>query len=256
MPRRIRIPEGFVRRLALAGGMLVPLLGYGVFRQLPSTRDQVLSFESRIVRVTTRVGEAVAYVFQDSEREKSELSVCLEEKNLLANQVQAALYAKVGPERTFPVQVVARAYGGDEGSVLVWNGSGETFVVGEAVGVGSIFLGSVEQAKGDLAVVQLVTHEASEIPAMLAGKEDVVGVLSGTGGAWLEFNYVPKGSAVAVGDTVVTSGLGSSLSRGLIFGTVREIIDADPSPFYRIKVEPMVPSDAWWEAEVFHIPNL
>ncbi len=256
MPRRFRIPEGLGRRLLLASGIILPLVLYTALRAIPVTRGWLLSNEARVVRITTRIGDAFRYVVLNKAFEENELLVCTQEKEMLAAQVSTLLYTDAGPVRNLPVQVVARAYGGDGQHVLVWNASSEPFVVGEAVGTGRILLGTVIEAKNDLAVVQLVTHEASALPAMVSNKEATIGIASGTGGSWMEFSYVPKGSDVHVGDVVVTSGLGGNMLRGLVLGTVREVIDADPSPFYRIKMEPLVYGNAWWEAEVLHLPVL
>jgi len=256
MPRRFRLPEGVLRRFLLATGIFFPFLLYIAFRFFPPTRLYLFNFESRVVRVTTRIAQSFRYIFLDEVIEEHELALCTEEKAHLAEQVATLLSSDVGPIRTLPVQVVARAYGGDEQAVLVWKMDSEPFVVSEGVGVGKILFGVVLEANNDLAVVRMITHPDSAIPAMVLGKEMTVGIVSGTGGAWLEFSYVPKGSDVQVGDTLVTSGLGQGVTRGFVLGTVREVIDADPSPFYRIKVEPLIASNAWWEAEVLHVPVL
>lgn len=256
MPRRFRLPEGMLRRLLFATGIFLPFVLYVLFRVLPPTRDVILRAESWAVRVTTRTSEAFRYVFLHEHMEQNMLAVCVSEKAHLAEQVATLASSDVGPVRTLPVQVIARAYGGDEQQVLVWKMDSEPFVVGEGVGAGKILLGVVIEENSDLAVVRLLTHPESALPGMVLGKEATMGIVSGTGGSWLEFSYVPKGSDVQVGDTLMTSGLGSGVSRGLVLGTVHEVIDADPSPFYRIKVEPLIESTAWWEAEVLHIPSL
>lgn len=256
MPRRFRLPEGMLRRLLLATGIFVPFLCYLILRTIPFTRTAVLSGESRIVRFATRTGEAFRYVVFDDALASNELLFCTEEKNHLAENLASVLLADVGPVRTLPVQVIARAYRGEAEQMLIWRRESESFFIGQGVGVGRILFGVIIEAKNDLAIVRSTTHKQSALPAMILGKEETVGIAAGTGGAWIEFAYVPKGSAVAVGDVLVTSGLGEGVARGFVLGIVREVIDADPSPFYRIKVEPSVPSDAWWEAEVFSIPSL
>lgn len=256
MPRRFRLPEGMLRRFLLAAGIFLPVMLYLAFRSFPPTREVLIRTEAWAVRITTRIAVAYDYIFLHENIERRELALCSEEKALLAEQVATLLSSDIGPVRTLPVQVVARAYGGEEQHVLVWKMDDEPFVVGEGVGVGKILLGVVIEVKNDLAVVQMITHVESAIPGMVLGKETTVGIVSGTGGAWLEFSYVPKGSDIQVGDSLVTSGLGQGVLRGFVLGTVREVIDADPSPFYRIKVEPLIQSDSWWEAEVLHIPSL
>lgn len=256
MPRRFRLPEGAVRRLMLGAGVLLPFLLYMGLRTFSLTRSFMLANESSVVRGTTRFTQAIRYVFFDEKLEQDALGMCKEERAELAEEVALLRASDVGPVRTLPVEVIARTYNGDSHKVLVWKQEDDPFVVGEGVGAGKILYGIITEAKIDLAVVETITSEKSAIPAMISGKEATVGIAEGTGGAWLEFSYVPKGSDVVTGDIVVTSGLGGGVVRGMVIGTVREVINADPSPFYRIKVEPLVYSDAWWEGEVFHLPML
>lgn len=256
MPRRFRLPEGMLRRLLLAAGILFPFILYASARAIPQTRPRILGLEAQIARITTRGAEAFHYIFLNKEFEENELVLCKEERRAFTEEIATLRASDVGPVRMLPIQVIARSYAGDDQKVLVWKEEGDPFVVGEGVGTGKILLGIIAEAKNDLAVVEMLTHSESAIPGMVSGKENTVGILSGTGGSWMEFSYVPKGSDISVGDTIVTSGLGGSVTRGLVLGTVREIIDADPSPFYRIKVEPAIYSDTWWEAEVFHLPSL
>lgn len=256
MPRRFRLPEGILRRLFLAAGILLPFALYTLFRAIPITRASILSGETHVVRSTTRALQAFRYVVLGEEIEGDKLMLCEEERRFLTEEIATLRASELGPVRTLPVQVLARSYAGDDQKVLVWKEGGDPFARGEGVGAGKILLGMVVEAKNDLAVVQLLTHGESAIPVMVSGKEETVGILSGTGGAWMELSYVPKGSNVGVGDVIVTSGLGGSVLRGLVAGMVREVIDEDPSPFYRIKVEPTIYSDAWWEADIFHLPTL
>jgi cell shape-determining protein MreC len=256
MPRRLRFPEGAPRRFLLALGIVLPFVLYAGARTLPFTRQRIMKEEARLVRITSRAGEAFRYVLFDEALEENELNMYRQQVAALTEELATLRSTDVGPVRTLPVQVLARAYRGDRGEVLVWKAEGDPFVMGEGVGAGKILFGMIIEVKNDLAVVQTITHEKSAIPAMISGKETTIGIAMGTGGAWIEFSYVPKESDVAVGDTLVTSGLGGGVTRGLVLGTIREVMDADPSPFYRIKVEPMIYSDAWWEGEVFHFPVL
>ena len=185
MPRRFRIPEGVLRRFVLSLGILAPLILYGVLRAVPWSRPGILQTEARIVRVTTRLEQAVRFVFTESALEENALVQCTEDKNRLVNELGELRARAVGPLRTLPVQVIARAYGGERENVLLWREDATPFYEGESIGVGKILLARVKEAKGDLAVAQSVTHKESAIPAMIAEKEEVMAVVQGTGGAWL-----------------------------------------------------------------------
>ncbi len=76
------------------------------------------------------------------------------------------------------------------------------------------------------------------------------GVLGVLNGGYMELNYIPRGSDVKVGDTLITSGLGRLYPYGLRVGTIASIDTSNKEEmFIKIKVRPFFDyanSAAFW----------
>lgn len=68
----------------------------------------------------------------------------------------------------------------------------------------------------------------------------VVGMLRWSGGPWLDLDNVPLHCPIAVGDTIVTSGLGQLYPRGVPVGVVRTVTSRDYDLFLDVELEPAV----------------
>jgi len=66
------------------------------------------------------------------------------------------------------------------------------------------------------------------------------GIVRGRGGEELEFEFVARGSDVAVDDQVITSGLGGVYPKGLHIGTITAISDPDAQLLQKASVRPAV----------------
>jgi rod shape-determining protein MreC len=116
---------------------------------------------------------------------------------------------------------------------------------GMPVIVGTGPVGRIDKVYGDYADVVLVSDPASKIEVVLprtGGRGLLIGVGRPDSYAckieWLERNTKPEGKA-AVGDEVVTSGLGASFPPGLVVGKVTKI-NGDDGMFQSVEVEPAV----------------
>jgi rod shape-determining protein MreC len=87
----------------------------------------------------------------------------------------------------------------------------------------------------DEALVQLLTEEDSRISVEVA-RTGVRGLLRYDGKDFF-IDHVPQGEPVAVGDPVISSGLGGTVPEGLAIGTVRSV-DSEPEELFQdIEVE-------------------
>jgi rod shape-determining protein MreC len=66
------------------------------------------------------------------------------------------------------------------------------------------------------------------------------GIVRGTGGDRLEFEFVARDSDVAVGDVIITSGLDGVYPKGLRVGRVTEISDPGSRLLQKATLEPAV----------------
>ena len=116
---------------------------------------------------------------------------------------------------------------------------------GMPVIVGTGPVGRIDKVYGDYADVVLISDPSSKIEIVLP-RTGGRGLLVGNGRPdsyackieWLERNLKPQG-LVAVGDEVVTSGLGASFPPGLVVGKVSKV-HGDDGMFQSVEVEPTV----------------
>lgn len=99
------------------------------------------------------------------------------------------------------------------------------------VAVGGV-IGRVINCGRNSATVLLITDTNSSIGGLIQDTR-VVGLASGQGTGKCIFNYIPKESDISVGDTVVTSGLGTIFPKGLVIGRVVDVT-MDSQNLYKI----------------------
>ncbi len=116
---------------------------------------------------------------------------------------------------------------------------------GMPVIVGTGPVGRIDKVYGDYADVMLISDPSSKIEVVIprtGGRGLLVGVGKPDSYAckieWLERNLKPEGK-VAIGDEVVTSGLGASFPPGLVVGKVSKI-NGDDGMFQSVEVQPAV----------------
>ena len=116
---------------------------------------------------------------------------------------------------------------------------------GMPVIVGAGPVGRIDKVYGDYADVVLISDPSSKIEVVIP-RTGGRGLLIGNGKPdsyackieWLERQLKPEGK-IAVGDEVVTSGLGASVPPGLVVGKVTKI-NGDDGMFQSVEVEPVV----------------
>ncbi|MDR1016775.1 MAG: rod shape-determining protein MreC [Coriobacteriales bacterium] len=109
--------------------------------------------------------------------------------------------------------------------------------VGMPVISGSGLVGQVETVSLTSCTVRLLTDAKSGVAA-LTQKGRVQGILGGSVSGALTLNYVPLTAKVAVGDSLVTSGLGGTYPKGIMLGTVQAVSSAPTDLYQTIKVTP------------------
>jgi len=111
--------------------------------------------------------------------------------------------------------------------------------VGNVVLSQGYLIGKVLKIDGNIVKVLLITDNTSSIPATLLNK-NITGIARGKIGNGLTMEQVPQSDVVASGDTVVTSGLGGELPKGLILGKVEEVQKVSGSIFQSVILRPAV----------------
>lgn len=100
-------------------------------------------------------------------------------------------------------------------------------------------VGRVVEVAPIAARVQLVTDPVSSVSALLQ-RTRVTGIVTGDGGPTLRLRYLPLMADVAVGDRVVTSGMGGVFPKGVPLGTVTGVERKSGALFQEAVLEPAV----------------
>lgn len=100
-------------------------------------------------------------------------------------------------------------------------------------------VGKVVDATPDAAVIQLLFDPGCRVAAR-DRKSRVLGIVKWKSGPYLSFDNVAPADNVAVGDTIVSSGLGGVFPEGLVVGTVRTVAADTLSIFRKIDLAPAV----------------
>lgn len=139
--------------------------------------------------------------------------------------------------------VVANIIGADTSnliqSVVIDKGRGDGVREGMAVVAGAGLVGRVTRAYDRTARVLLVIDPSSSVSAMVQSSR-ALGVVRGRPGGGLVMDYLSQSKDVAVGDIIVTSGLGGGFPKGLAIGQVRSIRHSDVELFQDVSLEPAI----------------
>lgn len=120
-------------------------------------------------------------------------------------------------------------------TVTIDKGSIDGMAVGMAVCNSGGVIGQVIEVSAGTSTVRLLTDENSGVAAMVQSSR-AQGVLQGQPDGSLRLDYVTADFEVAVGDIVITSGLGGVFPKGLPLGTVSSVSRASNATYYTIVV--------------------
>ena len=99
-------------------------------------------------------------------------------------------------------------------------------------------IGQISSVSGNTSQVRLMTDENSRISAMIQ-KNRVQGVLRGSANGTVKLTLVPIDTDVAIGDLIVTSGLGGIYPKGMPLGKVSSVEKPEGALYATIVVEPI-----------------
>jgi len=100
-------------------------------------------------------------------------------------------------------------------------------------------VGRIVSVSGDYAKVLLIIDQNSAVDCLLQRSRDR-GIVKGVSSETCNLDYMAKSSDVAVGDMVVTSGLGGVFPKGLPVGQISKVSEGRGGLFRRIEIRPSV----------------
>lgn len=148
-------------------------------------------------------------------------------------------YAKDARTMVLSARVIGKP-ADSQGSFLILDRGGAHGIVTGApvVSAEGVLAGKVSKVMPATSVVRLLTDPESKIAATTLDAVRTLGVVQGAQGLTLSLTLVPRGSTIAPGMRVVTSGLEEGMPRGLLIGTIHEVQDIPSEPFLRANLTP------------------
>jgi len=128
---------------------------------------------------------------------------------------------------------------GDQ-DIVIDKGSAEG--IKEGVGVvdeNGVIIGKISEVRDHLSKVCLTTNRNCKFAATIQNQNRTMGITEGDLGLTIKMNYIPQSEKINNGDTVITSGLGGNISRGLVIGKVSQINNHSNEIWQDVNIEPL-----------------
>ncbi|PLX77301.1 MAG: rod shape-determining protein MreC [Desulfuromonas sp.] len=139
---------------------------------------------------------------------------------------------------TLPAQVISEDASSWFRTVIIDKGSEDGLEEGMPVVVAEGVVGRTVRVAPHQSTVLLVT-DASSAVASLVQSSRTRGVCRGQG-AELTLDFALRLAEIKVGDRIVTSGTGGVFPKGLVIGSVRQVVKKEYGLFQSVSVEPSV----------------
>jgi rod shape-determining protein MreC len=243
--------------------ILIFLLALSLISANLHSRENMSFFESLVVGITSPVQKAVwgviggissvwrgYFYLVGLEKENQALKKELQELKLQVNRYREAdlankrLRALLNFKKSIatpllPAQLVAFDPSGWFQTILIDKGRNDGVLQDMAVVSAEGLVGRVIGVSKHHAKVLLILDGNSAVDAYIQ-RSRARGVLVGLGRELCLLKYVHRNEDVQVGDQVISSGMGGVFPKGLLVGTVKEVVRGSSGLFQRVEVEPGV----------------
>ncbi|MBS3974396.1 MAG: rod shape-determining protein MreC [Actinobacteria bacterium] len=164
----------------------------------------------------------------------------LEEARLENQRLQALLgIVEQGDISAVGARIIGRPVNAWEGYITLDRGTNDGIASGMPVMAEGGLLGQTTDVAERSSKVRLITDQGSGVSSLLQPTR-AHGVVSGSVNGELVLQYVSRETTVAVGDAVITSGMGGVYPKGLRIGEVAEYRLRPGDLFPKIQVRPAV----------------
>ncbi|MCX6761995.1 MAG: rod shape-determining protein MreC [Candidatus Moranbacteria bacterium] len=208
-----------------------------------------LPFQKVFYGASQKIGETAAFLTSISEIKKDNAELSRENNSLVAQVASlqeeknqnASLREQLGliPKNKFSLAggfVIGQDPAGSEGWVVFDKGEKDGISAGMAVIVDNgILVGKVDEVYATSSKISLLTNPSSAINVTDV-ETGAKGIIRGEYGLGLVMDMVTQADVLNVGDTIITSGLGSNIPRGLLVGKVKEVKVSDDRLFQKAVV--------------------
>ena len=203
------------------------------FSRTYQDRESQASLSARVEALTNQV--AVLTVANSEQKE------LFEENSKLRKQLK---FINDNNFKAIAAAVIAResiAEDTEEGQDLIINrGTKDGIALGQgAVSEEGVIIGKINEVKETSAKICLTTSPECKLAAAIQNQTRTQGITDGDLGLTIKMNYIPQSEKINNGDTVITSGLGGNISRGLVIGKVSQINNHSNEIWQDVNIEPL-----------------
>lgn len=124
-------------------------------------------------------------------------------------------------------------------TITISRGSVDGLKKGMAVATNDGVVGRVLSSSANTSIVLLISDRNSDVDSLIQRSRDR-GIAEGGDADFIKLKYLSKNADVAVGDLLVTSGIGGEFQKGLIIGTVSKLDSRAGDMFKQVEVTPAV----------------
>jgi len=124
-------------------------------------------------------------------------------------------------------------------TIMIGKGSVDGIKRGMAVVTNDGVVGRVFSASPNTSKVLLISDRNSDVDAVIQRSRDR-GIAEGGDSEFIQLKYLPKNADAAVGDLVVTSGIGGVFKKGIILGTIERLDKKTGGIFQYAEIKPAV----------------
>lgn len=138
---------------------------------------------------------------------------------------------QVAGKRLVPADVISTQPDSYRAFITINRGSVDGLAVGMVVITDGTLVGTISQVSALTAKVLMVTDPTFKVTGEVLGESGATGTVHGAIGGGLVMEKIPQDKAINIGDSVITSGLGSNIIKGYSLGVIQAIKRADNGVF-------------------------
>lgn len=106
-----------------------------------------------------------------------------------------------------------------------------------------VIVGKIVETKDTTSKICLTTSPNCQLAASIQNENKTQGITDGDLGLTIKMSYIPQLEKIAAGDTVITSGLGGSVPRGLVIGKITQVRNESNEVWQEATIEPLINQD-------------
>jgi len=106
-----------------------------------------------------------------------------------------------------------------------------------------LIIGKIVETEDNTVRACLVTNYNCRLAATIQNQTRTIGLTDGNLGLTIKMNFIPQSEKISIGDTVITSGLGGSIPRGLVIGKVIQVDNKSNEIWQEVNIEPLLNMD-------------